>query len=150
MANLSRTELIGNIGKSRPTLEYTAQGVAISKCTLATTNRDGKTEWHRLFAEGRTAEIMGNPEGFYTPGKEIHVDGQNVTIRVPAKKGPNGQTIAAQTSTWIKGFFVQLTGNAPMTAAVGGMDMSADALTGDSVEEPEVPATVEKDEDIPF
>ena len=145
MANFSRTLLIGKLGKNRPTLEYNAQGTAISKCTMAVQNRDGKTEWQNLYAEGRTAEIMGDPAGNYTPGKEISVEGENRTFRIAVKNGP------AKVVTFVKCFFVQLTGNAPQMA-MAGMDVSADALTGDSAEEPEVdtPAKEATADDIPF
>ena len=146
MANLSRTELIGKIGKDRPTLEYTAQGLAISKCNIAVTNRSGKTEWIPIFAEGKTAEIMGDPAGNYTSGKEVHVDGQNETKKIPVKGG------APRFVTFVKAFFVQLTGNAP-AMAMAGMDVSADALSGGgNSPEPEVdaPAAKAESDDVPF
>lgn len=58
--------LIGNIGND-PDMKYTQGGTAICKISLATTSRrkgsDGTqqefTEWHRVTAFGKLAEIIG-------------------------------------------------------------------------------------------
>jgi single-strand DNA-binding protein len=71
--------LVGRLGKD-PEITYTPSGMAIAKFTLATDTRrkgnDGnyttKTQWHRITAFARTAEVAGE---FLTKGKQVHIRG---------------------------------------------------------------------------
>lgn len=78
-ASLNKVLLIGNLGGD-PELTYTPSGTAKATMRLAThefwTNKDGskgeRTEWHRVIAWGRLAEIMGE---YATKGRQIFVEG---------------------------------------------------------------------------
>jgi len=63
---VNKVMLIGNLGRD-PEIRYTTSGQAVANFTLATTekytNKAGDkqedTEWHRIVAWGRLAEICG-------------------------------------------------------------------------------------------
>ena len=66
MRGVNKVILIGNLGKD-PEVRYTPSGQAVANFSLATTevgsSKDGNkqeyTEWHRIVAWGRLAEICG-------------------------------------------------------------------------------------------
>jgi single-strand DNA-binding protein len=80
MAGLNKVILIGNLG-SDPEMRYTASGTAVCKFSLATsrkfTGKDGqkqdKTEWHRIVAWTKLAEICGQYLG---KGKQVMIEGR--------------------------------------------------------------------------
>ena len=80
MAGLNRVILMGNLG-SDPEMRYTASGTAVAKFSVATsrkfTGKDGqkqeKTEWHRIVAWGKLAEICGQYLG---KGKQVMIEGR--------------------------------------------------------------------------
>jgi len=72
--------LIGNLGND-PEVKYTPAGQAIAKFLLATSEKwtdknsgekREKTEWHRIVAFGRLAEICGE---YLSKGKKISLTG---------------------------------------------------------------------------
>jgi single-strand DNA-binding protein len=77
---LNRVLLIGNLGAD-PELSYTPSGTAKVTMRLAThevwTNKDGekgeRTEWHRVIAWGRLAEICGQ---YLAKGRQIFIEGR--------------------------------------------------------------------------
>ena len=80
MAGLNKVILIGNLG-SDPEMRYTASGTAVCKFSLATsrkfTGKDGqkqeKTEWHRIVAWTKLAEICGQ---YLSKGKQVMIEGR--------------------------------------------------------------------------
>jgi single-strand DNA-binding protein len=76
---VNKVILIGNLGAD-PEMKYTAGGTAICKFRLATTeqskDRDGnaqeRTEWHRVVAWAKLAEICGQ---YLSKGKQVYVEG---------------------------------------------------------------------------
>lgn len=77
---MNRVILIGNLGGD-PEVRYTAGGTAVGKFSLATsrkfTGKDGqkqeKTEWHRIVAWAKLAEICGQ---YLTKGKKVMIEGR--------------------------------------------------------------------------
>ena len=77
--SLNKVMLIGNVG-SEPEIRTTASGKKVAKLSLATSrqfnDRTGqkqeKTEWHRLTAWDRTAEII---EQYVHKGDRLYVEG---------------------------------------------------------------------------
>lgn len=73
-------QLIGHVGQD-PEIKNLEGGKKLANITLATNEvyyRDNgdkveKTEWHRITAWGKTAEII---ERFVTKGKEIAIEGK--------------------------------------------------------------------------
>ena len=80
MAGLNKVILMGNLGAD-PEMRYTASGTAVAKFSLATsrkfTGKDGqkqeKTEWHRIVAWGKLAEICGQ---YLSKGKQVMIEGR--------------------------------------------------------------------------
>ena len=80
MGSVNKAILIGNLGKN-PEVRYSPAGAAIASFSLATNevwnNKDGqrevRTEWHRVIAFGKLAEICGQ---YLTKGKQVYVEGR--------------------------------------------------------------------------
>lgn len=80
MAGVNKAILIGNLGRD-PEIRYTPSGTAVANFTLATTenipSRDGgredRTEWHRIVAFGRLAEICGE---YLAQGRQVYIEGR--------------------------------------------------------------------------
>lgn len=76
----NRVQLIGNVGND-PEIKNLEGGKKVATITLATndsyTNDKGEkvqqTEWHRISAWGKTAEII---EKYVVKGKEIAIEGK--------------------------------------------------------------------------
>ena len=67
--------LIGRIGK-QPEIRYSQSGTAICNVSLATSkkiNGEDKTEWHRLLAFGKTAELI---EKHINKGDQLGIEGE--------------------------------------------------------------------------
>jgi len=77
---VNKVILIGNLGAD-PELRYTASGTAVAKFRIATsetfTDRQGqrqeRTEWHRITAWGKLAEICGQ---YLSKGKQVYIEGR--------------------------------------------------------------------------
>jgi single-strand DNA-binding protein len=73
----NRVQLIGNVGND-PEIKTLENGRKLAHLTIATndkyTNDKGEqTEWHRVTAWGKTAEII---EKYVVKGKEIAIEGK--------------------------------------------------------------------------
>ena len=96
MAGLNKVILIGNLGRD-PELRYTASGQAVANFTLATTEswtnksgeREQRTEWHRIVAWARLAEICGE---HLVKGKQVYVEGRIQTRDWEDKEGNKRKT----------------------------------------------------------
>ncbi|MBP1222285.1 single-stranded DNA-binding protein [Flavobacterium sp. 1355] len=86
----NRVQLIGNVG-NEPEIKTLDNGRKLAHITIATneryTNDKGEkveqTEWHRVTAWGKTAEII---EKYVVKGKEVAIDGK-LTHRSYDKNG---------------------------------------------------------------
>src|SRR5919108_6635529 len=91
MGALNKVMLIGNLG-SDPEIRYTGSGQAVANFNLATTevytNKDEEkqeqTEWHRIVAFGRLAEICGE---YLSKGRMVYVEGTLRTRSWEDKEG---------------------------------------------------------------
>ena len=80
MAGVNKVILIGNLGAD-PEIRYTPGGTAVANFSLATTetytNKEGekvtKTEWHRIVAFRRLAEICGE---YLSKGRQVYIEGK--------------------------------------------------------------------------
>ena len=138
MASLNRVLLIGNLGAD-PELSYTPSGTAKATVRLAThevwTNKSGekgeRTEWHRVIAWGRLAEICGE---YLTKGRQVFVEGRLQTRSWEDRDGNKRWT------TEIVATNMQMLGS-PRTAP------SETGPSSPSLDTPDLP---EPDNDIPF
>jgi len=81
MSDLNRAMIIGRLGRD-PEIRYTPDGKAVVNFSLATSdkwrdkqtgeNRE-RTEWHRIVAFGRLAEICGE---YLSKGRQIFIEGR--------------------------------------------------------------------------
>ncbi len=103
MRGINKVILIGRLGKD-PELRYTTSGQPVANFTIATTevrnSKDGDkqeyTEWHRIVAWGRLAEICGE---YLTKGKMVYIEGALRTRSWDDKQGSKRWTteIVSQT-----------------------------------------------------
>jgi len=144
MASVNKVILIGNLGRD-PELRYTQGGQAVANFTLATTERfptkDGerqeRTEWHRIVAWARTAELCAQ---YLSKGRSVYVEGRLQTREWEDKEGQKRRTteIVAQTVQFLGGR--DGGGSSARSAGAG-----TDALQSDDEGAPPPPA-----DDIPF
>ena len=110
MASVNKVILVGNLGRD-PELRYTQGGQAVANFTLATTDRftskDGgerqeRTEWHRIVAWGRTAELCAQ---YLSKGRSVYVEGRLQTREWEDKEGQKRRTteVVAQTVQFLGG-----------------------------------------------
>ncbi len=80
MAGINKVILVGNLGAD-PEMRYTADGTAVCKFRIATTERykdrqgnmQERTEWHRITAWRKLAEICGQ---YLAKGKQVYIEGK--------------------------------------------------------------------------
>jgi single-strand DNA-binding protein len=75
MAGVNKAILLGHLGKD-PEIRYTPNGTAVATFSLATTERykdEDRTEWHRVVAFGRLAEIIGE---YLAKGRQVYIEGR--------------------------------------------------------------------------
>ncbi|MCG8588377.1 MAG: single-stranded DNA-binding protein [Proteobacteria bacterium] len=109
MAGVNKVILIGNLGRD-PELRYTQNGQAVVNFTLATsenwTDKSGerveRTEWHRIVAWGRTAELCAQ---YLSKGRTVYIEGRLQTREWEDKEGQKRRTteINAQTVQFLGG-----------------------------------------------
>ncbi len=80
MSGVNKAILIGRLG-SDPEVRYTQSGTPVTTFNIATsenwTDKDGerqeKTEWHRIVAWKKLAEICGE---YLVKGKQVYIEGR--------------------------------------------------------------------------
>ena len=80
MASVNKVILIGNLGVD-PEVRFTQGGNAVANFRIATgeayTDKSGqrqeRTEWHRIVAWGKTAELCGE---YLRKGRKVYVEGR--------------------------------------------------------------------------
>jgi single-strand DNA-binding protein len=88
---LNKVMLIGNLGKD-PEIRYTQGGTAVATFNVATTEKfkgkDGQmqdqTEWHRIVAWARLAEICGE---YLHKGSRVYIEGRLQTRKWTDQNG---------------------------------------------------------------
>lgn len=78
--SVNKVILLGRLGKD-PDLKYTPSGVAVASFSIATDlawkdqegNQKQQTEWHRIVAWRKTAEIASN---YLKKGNQVYIEGR--------------------------------------------------------------------------
>ena len=90
MASLNMVQLIGNLG-DKPNVRKTPSNQDVANFSVATRDsytKDGKkvenTEWHRVIAWGKTAELVGR---FLQKGSMVFIEGKLQTRKYKNKQG---------------------------------------------------------------
>lgn len=92
MKSLNKVLLIGNLGQD-PVLEYTPNGTAVTKLSIATAesqkNKSGeweeRTEWHRVVLFGKQAESASQ---YLRKGSKVFIEGR---LKTRSWEDQNGQ-----------------------------------------------------------
>ncbi len=138
MAGVNKVILVGHLGAD-PEVKFLGSGTQVANFRMATTenrlNRSGEkvaiTEWHRIVAFGRLAEICGQ---YLSKGKQVYIEGRLRTRTWEDKDGNRRYT------TEIIANQMQMLGTMGSPAEASPPDKDFDI-------EPGLPAP---DEDIPF
>lgn len=91
MASVNKVILIGNLGQD-PEIRYTQGGQAVANFSIACndnwTDKDGqkqeRTEWVRITAWGKTAELCGE---YLSKGRQVYIEGRMQTREWTDKEG---------------------------------------------------------------
>ena len=92
MAGVNKVILVGNLGAD-PEVKYLSNGTTVANFRIATSeNRVNRTsgekttttEWHRIVAFGRLAEICGE---YLSKGKQVYIEGKIRTRSWDDKEG---------------------------------------------------------------
>jgi len=96
MSGVNKVILVGNLG-SDPTVRFAANGTAVANFNIATTERfnnkagerEERTEWHRVVAWGRLAEIC---QQYLKKGKQVYIEGRLQTRQWEDQQGQKRYT----------------------------------------------------------
>jgi single-strand DNA-binding protein len=92
MASVNKVIIVGNLGRD-PETRYMPSGDAITNIAVATTDswkdkatgeKKEQTEWHRISAFGKLAEIMGQ---YLKKGSQVYIEGSLRTRKYTDKDG---------------------------------------------------------------
>ncbi len=145
MASLNKVLLIGNLGAD-PEMRYTPSGRAVVNFRMATTRQwntqDGErreeTEWHRIVAFSKLAEICGQ---YLKKGAPVYVEGRL-------------QTRSWEDQSGMKRYTTEIVANEmQMLSARQQNEVASDASGGPGSRTPEAPPSSPdpgSDDDLPF
>jgi len=140
---VNKAILVGRLGRD-PETRYTSSGQAVCNFTMATDetykdragDRQKRTEWHRIVAWGKLAEIC---QQYLKKGAQVYVEGRIQSRQWDDKEGHK------RTTTEIVANVMRMLGSRAEAAAAGAGD------AGDAGGPPdEAPGPQISDEDIPF
>jgi single-strand DNA-binding protein len=142
MSGVNKVILIGNLG-SDPTVRYTPQGTAVANFNIATserfTNKSGekeeRTEWHRIVAWGKLAEIC---QQYLKKGKQVYIEGRLQTRQWEDQQGQKRSTTEV------------VANNMTMLGRAGENAGGGDFAPQDFPAEPAPQAAATTDDDLPF
>jgi single-strand DNA-binding protein len=104
MASVNKVIIVGNLGRD-PETRYLPSGEAVTNISVATTStwkdkasgeKKEETEWHRVSAFGRLAEIMGE---YLKKGSQVYIEGQLRTRKWQDKDGKDRYTTEIRADT---------------------------------------------------
>ena len=110
--SVNKVILIGHLGKD-PEVRYATSGTAVCNFLMATTRtykdkqgeRKDETEWHKISAFGRTAEVCGE---YLKKGAQVYIEG-----RLQTRKWQEKETGADRYSTEIIVEHLEMLGSRP-------------------------------------
>ena len=148
MSGVNKVILIGNLGGD-PTVRYTPTGTAVANFNIATTERftnkggekEERTEWHRIVAWGKLAEIC---QQYLKKGKQVYIEGRLQTRQWEDQQGQKRQT------TEIVANVMQMlgrAGDAPGDFGGGSQDFSSQEPAPQTAN---AASTTADDDDLPF
>ncbi len=141
--SLNKVQLIGNLGRD-PEIRFIPSGTAVVNFTMATsdnwTDKEGnpqeKTEWHKIVAFGKLAEIINQ---YLSKGRRVYIEGRLQTRSWEDKDGNKRNTTEV-----VANEMIMLDGRANSYEGGGSQSRGKDAA-----EEPP-PDDYGPDDEIPF
>ncbi len=148
MASLNKVILIGNLGAD-PEMRYTPSGRAVVNFRMATTRhwntQDGErreeTEWHRIVAFSKLAEICGQ---YLKKGAPVYVEGRLQTRSWEDQSGTKRYT------TEIVANEMQMLGSRQQSEVASDVTQPAGDVGNTAPAELPSPPDVDADDDLPF
>jgi single-strand DNA-binding protein len=144
---INKVILVGNLGRD-PEIRYTANGAAVANFSIATSERwkdkntgemQDRTEWHRIVAWGRLAEICGE---YLSKGRQVYIEGRLQTREWEDKDGNKRYT------TEVVANEMKMLGTRDTRESTDAFKQSAPpSQVPDNLAQP---FPDEKDDDIPF
>jgi len=154
MASVNKVIIVGNLGRD-PETRYLPSGEAVTNISVATTEtwkdkasgeKKEATEWHRISAFGKLAEIMGE---YLKKGSQVYIEGQLRT-----RKYQDKETGKDRYSTEIRADTMQMLGSRPGAGEPRGEPRGESAAPkgGDAKPAGKKPAGKfdDMEDDIPF
>ena len=147
MASVNKVILVGNLGKD-PESRVTSNGEAVCTFSIATTeswrdkatgDKKEVTEWHKVVAYGKLAEIAGE---YLRKGSQVYVEGKIKTRKWQDNNGQDRYTTEINTSA--------LTMLGKKGDDEGDYRQPAKQHGASSNRRNEAPPTNDLDDDIPF
>jgi single-strand DNA-binding protein len=141
MSGVNKVILVGNLG-SDPALRYTPTGTPVCNFNIATTEKftsksgekESRTEWHRIVAWARLAEICNE---YLKKGKQVYIEGR---LQTRSWEDQNGN----------KKFTTEVIANNMVMLGRAG-EATADAPAQEfPPEESAAPTPATNDDDLPF
>lgn len=141
MSSLNKSTIIGNLGAD-PEIRYTQSNTAVATLSIATSekykDRDGqqveKTEWHRVVAWAKLAEVCQN---YLKKGDKVYIEGPIQTREWEDKDGQK------RYATEIKALNMVMLGS--------GAGSGKPKQTAPAQSEPDnLPEDLGNDKDLPF
>jgi single-strand DNA-binding protein len=141
MASVNKVILIGNLG-SDPTTRTMPSGDMVANFSIATSerwtgkdgNKEEKTEWHRIVAFRKLAEICSK---YLFKGKQVYIEG-----RLQTRKWEDRDGVTRYTTEVVAGQMVML-GNRDSSGTQGSFERSG-------MQFPPEPEIEDDQGDIPF
>lgn len=147
MSSLNKAMIIGRLGQD-PDVRYTQSNTAVANLSVATSERfkdssgewQERTEWHRVVAWGRLAEIC---QEYLKKGSQVYIEGPIQTRKWEDKEGQTRYTteIKALTMTMLDSKGDNTDGQTPAKPQ-GGKPVSSNVDLNDNFDE--------IDDDLPF
>jgi single-strand DNA-binding protein len=150
MASINKVIIVGNLGKD-PETRFLPDGKAVCNFSVATTDtwkdkasgeKKEATEWHRISAFGRLAEICGE---YLKKGSQVYIEGKLKTRKWQDKEGQDRYT------TEIMADAMQMLGSRSGMGGGEPREMREPPSTGESRPAKKPPGQFQDmDDDIPF
>ena len=145
-SGVNKAILVGNLG-SDPEIRSTGGGTPVANFTMATNEsfkgRDGerndRTEWHRIVAFGKLAEICGQ---YLKKGKQIYIEGRIQTRQWEDRSGNKRYTTEIICNQMV---MLGRAGDAPFPSKSEDDPME---VSGENTSP--APSAADDDDDLPF
>jgi single-strand DNA-binding protein len=150
MASVNKVIIVGHLGRD-PETRYLPSGEAVTNISVATTEtwkdkasgeKKEATEWHRISAFGRLAEIMGE---YLVKGALVYIEGSLKT-----RKYQDKETGKDRYSTEIRADRLQMLGKAPGQRDSSASREEAPARAAGSAAKRPAGKFDDMEDDIPF